>query len=84
MKLSVSLETLYREFKGNLKFGKIEKYSDNDITYYDLYSNGTLVCMDGEVCEIAKHDDYVELKNTYGEYDSSFKLTHDEYSRICF
>lgn len=75
--VSVSVEALYVEYGERLNSCTIQT---NDEGYYDLCDRyGNLVCMDGEVCEIAeKDDDGILLINHNGESDAIFYLTAKE------
>lgn len=83
--MAISLETLYRKFGENLKYGKIKKTVDGKQEYFDLYSDGKLVCMDGETCGVInKGDNSILVKNVNGETDGSFLLSVEEFNIGCF
>ena len=77
----VSLKTLYKEKGSNLKYGKIIKTIEDGNEYYDLYDlSGEYVCSDGEVCEIVWENEHeIKLLNNYGDYDTVFTLTKEEF-----
>lgn len=79
-KVAVDLAILYSKYNGNLIYGEIETVIQDGIEYYDLYTNGQLVCMDGEECEVLEtNENFTTLKNINGELETTFKLTIQEF-----
>lgn len=95
-KVTVDIRSLYEEYRkseahdwANLSTGHItvtgvERTDGSKETYYDLYQNEELVCMDGEDCEVFYKDDRtVVLLNKCGEEDKKFKLAKEEFDIAC-
>lgn len=81
----LSVSALYNEFGENLEYCHIEHTPDGDNDYYDLHSGSYLVCMDGEQCQIIlQNEDIVELSNTDGEAEKTFRLTAQEFAVATF
>lgn len=78
--VTISVEKLYGK---NLEGGIVEKTGNEDMTYYDLYINGTLACMDGETCEVVEEsENRCILINKNGDADVKFTLTTEE-MKLC-
>ena len=78
MKVTICTKALYERYGGDVSCGFIEVDDD----YYDLYlcQRAALACMDGEVCEVVKHDNgKYTLFNTDGEAGVMFTLTDEEF-----
>lgn len=96
LRVCVSVKTLFDCFteeeysNGCLEIsnGYIEKLSDGDRIYYDLYNNqGEFACMDGEIVLISsinKQSDIVTLINNSGEYPVTFELYAEEIEEALF
>ena len=95
-KVTVDIYSLYEKYResedhtyANLPCGHItyteHVHTDGSVsTYYDLYQNEELVCMDGETCEVVYKDDKsVILLNSDGEDEKQFKLSREEFDIAC-
>lgn len=96
LRVCVSLKALFDCFTEDecsngcieLSNGYIEKLSDGDRIYYDMYNNqGELACVDGEIVLISSiniQSDTVTLINNNGEYPITFELYADEIEEALF
>lgn len=95
-KVTVDIRSLYKEYRrneehnwANLSTGHIavsqKTYPNgNTETFYDLYQDEELVCMNEEECEVFYKDDRtVVLLNKCGEEEKKFKLSREEFDIAC-
>lgn len=83
-RVCISIKSLYQEKGMCLNYCQIEHSSEDGGDYYDLVdSSGTILCMDGEECDvISTNEGSIELCNINSA--THFQLSKNEFDFAVF